>query len=182
MYSDGPGEAGIGVRVAVYWEAERKTFAGVVTKFDHHDHEYLVEYEADDTQAWHEWEDLTILPERSPRLKSKRPSSSGSGLDGLLMLAAQSGSQSRSGSEDSGLLALSELASANEEPCTLKEYARAVEEKVNIKLDHLRHGEQTDAFSDAISEIKNIVTQAIDCTKGKLGRGTVISCTTMTLG
>jgi hypothetical protein len=101
-----------------------------VTKFDHHDHEYLVEYEDDDSEAWHEWEDLAILPERSPKLQPRRPPPQG--LDGLLMLATQSQSSGGGSSgHDSGLFALSELA-ANDEPCSLKEYARAVEEKVTI--------------------------------------------------
>lgn len=67
-----------------------------------------------------------------------------------------------------------------QDPCSLKDYAKAVEEQVNIKLDDLRNGEQANAFTDAMSEIKEIVTQAMESSKAKLGRGTMM--TTMTVG
>lgn len=189
-YDSGPGYEGVGVRVAIYWVEERRSFAGTVTRYNPVKEEYLVEYEDDNTQAWHPWSDIrNILPERSPKLGPAASPQHQKALTGLDMLADtvrgdRESSKSSDGSSD-GLLALSEIAQREVHeptaPVNLKTYARVVEKQVNYQLQGLTRKEiAPGVFGDAMSEIKGIVMQAIDSTKGSLGHNTVI--TTMALG
>lgn len=180
----GPGTEGVGVRVAIFWPEERRTYAGTVARYDPRREEYLVEYEDDDSQAWHPWSDIrNILPERSPRLGPVQPHRQHQkALSALDMLADTIRDHVSNSSEESGgLLALSEVAQGAQEPVSLKVYAREVEKEVSHQLQGLCREEiSPGVFGDAIEEIKGIVMQAIDTTKEALGAGTVI--TTMTLG
>jgi len=114
-------------------------------------------------------------------------------LSGLAMLAdtlretSRGASQCSGDSDDSGLLALSAAADDVEEkppkdPAeSLKLYAAAVEKEVNLQLESLRYGQMilpaSEMSADPIAEIKEIVSQAMDATKRRLGRGTVITTT-----
>lgn len=189
-FDNGPGYEGVGVRVAIYWVEERRSFAGTVTRYNPMKEEYLVEYEDDDTEAWHPWNDIrNILPERSPKLRPSRSPQHQKALSGLDMLADtvrgdHDHSRSSDGSSD-GLFALSEIAQREvlqpAKPVNLKTYAQNVEKQVNYQLKGLTRKEiAPGVFGDAMSEIKDIVMQAIESTKGNLGHNTVI--TTMALG
>jgi len=84
---DGPREDSMGVRVAAWWEAERRSYAGTVTRFNPSKHEYLVEYEDDDSQAWHLWGDLHVLPDKPHIPRPAKPLVLNEIANGLVMLA-----------------------------------------------------------------------------------------------
>ena len=112
------------------------------------------------------------------------------GLTGLAMLAdtvrETSRSQTSGDSDDSGLLALSAVADDVEgkDPAdSLQVYAKAVEKEVNLQLESLRYGQIiAPQMADPIAEIKDIVSHALDATKRRLGRGTVVTATTLLPG
>jgi len=199
----GLGIRSVGMRVAAWWEDHSRTYAGEVIQYDAKMEEYLVEYEANGSQAWHLWCELHSIPEpreeRPPKKSRKALNTLAEDLaDGLVSLAhsirtvaardrcEDDRSESNSGGSG-GLQALSHVAKLENDresddfgstpsALSLRGFAQTIEKEVDRKVHTFTGERSTERKFVLFQKISELVGKTLDANKGHFGpRATITS-------